>query len=130
MSSECDVDHDERRAMGMEGCYRCWAVLQSAAEAEAIKAKRGAGHIEHRKGAAGELTAYVGQSRIRVADVANMYEAALQEFVVGRMRLAWPELSMRELSAAVRYWREHESEIQGVIARDEVALVHVERGAK
>ncbi len=40
MTNECDVDHDERRRMGMSRCYSCDAILQDEADAAAIRAAR------------------------------------------------------------------------------------------
>lgn len=37
--TDCGVDHDERRIMGMEFCYACAERLQSPEEASSVRAK-------------------------------------------------------------------------------------------
>jgi len=84
--------------------------------------------IQRREGASGPST-YVGDSRVRVADIALMYEALQLELVAERIREAVPHLTEPEIIAAIRYWREHPEEIAQEIERDEDALKDLKSSA-
>jgi uncharacterized protein (DUF433 family) len=81
--------------------------------------------IQHRKGSGG-VSAYVGDSRVRVSDIAQLYETLLAELVVERIREALPHLAEAEITEAIRYWRAHPQEIAEEIERDEVAASSLE----
>ena len=82
----------------------------------------GTEYIEHRTGAAGFPHAYVGKSRVRVANIAAMYQSMLDELVVERLLEAYPQLTGEQIAAAIQYWREHPDEIEEDLRRDEEAL--------
>jgi len=77
--------------------------------------------IEIREGAGGK-SAFVGKSRIRVADIAQMYPIMLDELIVERMQRAYPSLTTDQIYAALGYWRAHEEEIDSLIAEEEAIL--------
>ncbi len=77
--------------------------------------------IQHRKGSGG-VSAYVGDSRVRVSDVAQLYETLLADLVVEGIHDAWPHLSDAEITEAIRYWQAHPQEIADEIDRDEEAV--------
>jgi uncharacterized protein (DUF433 family) len=77
--------------------------------------------IQHRKGTAG-TSAFVGSSRVRVSDIAQLYETLRLEFVAARIQEEIPHLSESEIVAALRYWQGHPDEIAQEIERDEEAL--------
>lgn len=76
--------------------------------------------IQHRKGSGG-VSAYVGDSRVRVSDVARLYETLLTELVIERIHEALPHLTEPEVTEAIRYWHAHPKEIADEIERDENA---------
>ncbi len=61
-------------------------------------------------------------TRVRVNDIARLYELCLQELVIERIGKALPHLSEEQIEAAVRFWREHPDEIAQEI-RDEEAIM-------
>ena len=71
--------------------------------------------IETRRSTAGR-TAYVGATRVRVVDVVNLYR--LHDEVMAEVCDALPHLTLPQISAALRYWQEHEAEIEEVIGRE------------
>jgi uncharacterized protein (DUF433 family) len=74
--------------------------------------------IEIREGAGGK-SAYVGASRVRVSDIARMYQVALDELVVERIQKGLPHLTVRQVVVAIKYWRAHKKEIEDEIAEEE-----------
>jgi uncharacterized protein (DUF433 family) len=83
--------------------------------------------IEIREGAGGK-SAYVGKSRIRVADVAQMYPIILDELIVQRMQRAYPSLTADQIQAALDYWRTHKDEIDSLIAEEQAILEKLSTG--
>ena len=77
--------------------------------------------IEIREGAGGK-SAYVGRSRIRVSDIAQQYQLALDELVIERICRGFPSLAPEQIEAAIKYWREHKEEIDTLIAEEEAIL--------
>jgi uncharacterized protein (DUF433 family) len=77
--------------------------------------------IQHRKGTAG-TSAYVGNSRVRVSEIAQLYETLEFESVAARIQEAIPHLSEPEIIAALRYWQDHPDEIAREVERDKEAL--------
>ena len=82
--------------------------------------------IEHRRGAVGK-SAYLGKTRVRVSDVARLYETVLMESVTGRILEAIPHLTEEQVLAALRYWKAHPEEIEAEIKRDEAALTSLQQ---
>ena len=77
--------------------------------------------IEVRESRSGR-SAYVGQTRVRVSDIARMYETLQMEFITERIREAIPHLTEDEIVAALQYWKSHRQEIDSEIERDEEVL--------
>jgi uncharacterized protein (DUF433 family) len=81
--------------------------------------------IEIRKGAAGIDTAYVGRSRIRVADIARQYVLAQEELITERLHEWLPTLTLEQIRAAIDYWREHKDEIETYMAEEDAILAKI-----
>jgi len=77
--------------------------------------------IEIRQGAGGK-SAFVGKSRIRVADIAQMYPIILDELIVERMQRAYPSLTVDQIYAALEYWRVHKKEIDSLIQEEQAII--------
>jgi uncharacterized protein (DUF433 family) len=92
-----------------------------------MPAEEDAAEIEIRQGAGGK-SAYVGKSRIRVADIAQMYELMREEVVVERIQRSLPSLTTDQIHAALDYWRTHKEEIDSLIAEEEAILEKLSRG--
>jgi uncharacterized protein (DUF433 family) len=78
-------------------------------------------HIQRRPAASGE-TVYVGDSRVRVSEIARRYALALDEIATDRIQDALPHLTKKQIRAALEYWREHPQEIAREIAEEEEIL--------
>jgi uncharacterized protein (DUF433 family) len=74
--------------------------------------------IEHREGARGK-TAYIGETRVRVSDIARIYETLQLEFITERILEAIPHLTEEQVVAALRYWQANREEINRELVRDE-----------
>ena len=85
------------------------------------RSKEDANSIEIRMGAAGP-NAYVGKSRIRVIDIARMYELFHEDAIVGYIVRSLPSLTESQVHDAIKYWRAHHDEIARLI-EDEDALL-------
>lgn len=77
--------------------------------------------IEHRSGAGGR-SAYVGQTRVRVSDVARLYKIMHEEVIAERIQKSIPHLTTTEIHAALEYWRENTQEIEDEITEEEELL--------
>jgi uncharacterized protein (DUF433 family) len=80
--------------------------------------------IEVREGAGGK-SAYVGRSRIRVLNIMNAYQIHLDEIIVERICVDYPQLTPEQVIAALEYGREHEAEIDRERAEDMAALARL-----
>lgn len=80
--------------------------------------------IEIREGGAGPH-AYVGRTRIRVVNIAIMYNQILDELIVERIAAQYPQLSHLQIHAAIEYSREHPEEMEQEQAADEAAFARL-----
>lgn len=85
--------------------------------------------IEIRAGAGGQ-SAYVGKTRIRVADIARMYSLIQDEIIVSRILKAHPHLTLPQLVAAIDYWRSHQTEVEGEVKEEESILEGLSAAAR
>jgi uncharacterized protein (DUF433 family) len=81
----------------------------------------GDNHIQKRQAASGD-TAYVGDSRVRVSEIARRYTMALDEIAAERIHEALPHLTKKQIRAALEYWRKNPQEIAQEIADEEEIL--------
>ena len=81
--------------------------------------------IEIRKGASGRDLAYVGRSRVRVADIAAYYTLAEDDLIAERIQTWLPTLTKEQILTAIDYWREHKVEIDKVLREDMEALAQL-----
>ena len=77
--------------------------------------------IEKRRGSGGE-SAYVGRSRIRVADVVQAAKLTPSPLAIGSVQTALPSLSAEEVKGALAYYESHQQQIDDEICRDEALL--------
>lgn len=77
--------------------------------------------IEVREGRGGK-SAYIRGTRVRVSDIARLHEVLGAGGVPERIREALPHLTVRQVEAALGYWRKHEKEIRDEIDKEEGIL--------
>jgi uncharacterized protein (DUF433 family) len=77
--------------------------------------------IEHRS-SAGRSSPVIKGTRVRVAEIAQLYRLLSEEVVAERIQKALPHLTMEQIQAALAYWRNHPDEVQSEIETDEAFL--------
>jgi uncharacterized protein (DUF433 family) len=82
-------------------------------------------HIKKRIRTSGGESAYIGNSRIRVSHIAEIYSQMLDDVVAERIQDSLPHLTLEEVHAALAYWREHPDEIAMEIQQDREALERI-----
>ena len=78
-------------------------------------------HIETREGPGGS-SPYVGNSRVRVSDIARLYRLIESETIVERINYSLPHLTPAEIQDALDYWNTHPNEIENEIDEEERIL--------
>ena len=58
-------------------------------------------------------------TRIRISDIARLSRILELETLAERIQRALPSLSIDQIEAALAYWRDHPSEVEQEIERDE-----------
>jgi len=77
--------------------------------------------IEIREGTGGK-SAFVGKTRVRVSDIARLYNLWRAELVAERIQKSLPHLTAAQIHAAIEYWRTHPKEIESEIEEEEALL--------
>jgi uncharacterized protein (DUF433 family) len=67
--------------------------------------------IEHKAGPGGKTPVIKG-TRVRVSDIARLYELLKEEVVVERIQKSLPHLTPAQIHAALDYWRENKQEVE------------------
>jgi uncharacterized protein (DUF433 family) len=81
--------------------------------------------IEIREGAGGK-SAYVGRTRIRVLNIMTLYQQVLDELVVERALVEYPQLTGEHVYAALEYGRENVAEMEKELADDMAAYARLD----
>ena len=93
-----------------------------AKEAKLIREENG---IEVRESFAG-ITAYLGRSRIRVADVVRVHRMVQeQEPGVESIESVFPHVPADQIQAALAYWKNHPREIEELIAEEDAIITQM-----
>jgi len=114
-----ELDEWEARAR-QSGTWSGDEVLRLIAELRRLRQQARPPRITRVAGRCGGAPTIAG-TRIGVADVVAL--ARRYEWDLERVRVReFPDLSSAELAAAVKYYREHEAEIEAILRRDEESL--------
>jgi uncharacterized protein (DUF433 family) len=78
-------------------------------------------YVEKRMGAGGEST-FVKGTRVRVHDIARLFQIVQEELVVERMLEALPHLTREQIDDALSYWLSHADEIAEEMREEEQVM--------
>jgi len=117
--TDSELDEWEARAHA-DGSWSRDDLLRLIAEVRRLRRPARAPRIVHTPGVCGGAPTIAG-TRIGVADVVAL--ARRYDWDMERVRAReFPDLSLAELMAAVKYYRRHEGEIEEILRRDRESL--------
>jgi uncharacterized protein (DUF433 family) len=84
--------------------------------------------IEHKPSAYGgraEGKAMIAGTRVRVSDIARLYEIKLDEMMIQYISEALPHLTREQIREALDYWRANRAEIDREIELEEALMSQI-----